>query len=113
MIRFVHLHRSLNALNKPEKDGQTQDQNRDPECIPLDLVPPIIPKVFDGSWAWFIEPLFQNDEPIAPKLEILQAAGLGPHPVAIQQRHVYVYRPFGRRLFRFQPFLSALVVAGK
>jgi len=82
---FVHLQSSFNTLYKTKEHRKTKHSNSDPKCVPLSLIPSIVPEVEDAGVLGLFEYLFQDHKPIAPVLESRCAAIIRLHPLSVEQ----------------------------
>jgi hypothetical protein len=89
MICPVHLQSAFNALHKTKEDCKTKDRNRDPKCIPLRPVSPIIPELRYGSGFWLVESLPKTYEFFAPVIKVRSAAISGHHQFPIEEGNIW------------------------
>ena len=74
----IYLHSPFNALHHPEKYGQPQDQDSDPEGIPLHPISPVPPPLGYRLRAGLVKGLLQDDETVVPYRELFESPILGP-----------------------------------
>jgi hypothetical protein len=77
MKRLVDLPSPFDRLHQPKENGQNQDKYRNPECIPLHSVPPIMSPLPDGIRSSLIKNLFQNNQTIAPEAQVFESPLVG------------------------------------
>ena len=70
MIRRIHLHDTGNRLNQTKDDGQDENKDSDPERVPLDLLPSIVPPLGETFRLRVIESPLYNRQSLVPVREI-------------------------------------------
>ena len=70
MIRRIYLHDTGNGLNQTKDDGQDENKDSDPERVPLDLLPPIVPPLRETFRLRVIENSLYNGQSFVPVREI-------------------------------------------
>lgn len=109
MESFVYLKRPLNTLHQAKKDRQSQNQDSNPESVPLHPVPPVVPPLRERSRMCLIKDLFQNDKAVVPERKVFDLA------VARSQMTTF-YHPRiqrGRRVNFLKPLLRSGVGLGE
>jgi hypothetical protein len=91
-IRLVHLQRPFDALYQPKKHSQDQHHDRHPESIPLHAIPPVIPPLRERPRPRLVKDLLQDDEAIAPEVEVLDLAVVGAELALLDDPAVEVER---------------------
>jgi hypothetical protein len=90
----IYLHRSFNAMNNPKEHSDCKKGYSNPESIPPQAVPPIVPPLGQSRGAGVIEHLFQNHQPIVPvvevaKSELVSLYGIASHQLWIDFRKAF------------------------
>ena len=70
MIRRIHLHDTGNRLNQTKDDGQDENKDSDPEHVPLDLLPSIVPSLGETFRLRVIENSLYKRQSFVPVREI-------------------------------------------
>ena len=66
MIRRIHLHDTGDRLNETKDDGQDENKDSDPERVPLDLLPSIVPPLREAFRLRVIERSFDDRQSFVP-----------------------------------------------
>jgi len=73
----VHLQRAFDALHESEENGQGQNQNRYPKCVPLHSIPPVVPPLRYRARPRLVVHLLQYHQSIVPVAEALHLSLVG------------------------------------
>lgn len=74
MIRLVYLKSSFDRLDEPEEDCEGKNEHSYPERVPLHPVSAIMPPLAKCARGRLIVSLFEDHQPVSPKLEVLGLA---------------------------------------
>jgi hypothetical protein len=78
MESFVCLKAPFNTLHQAKKDCQGQNQDSNPESVPLHAIPPVIPPLRERARMGLVKDLFQNDKTVVPERKVLYLAVARP-----------------------------------
>ena len=90
----INLQTALDALHNPKEDGQKQDQNCDPERVPLHTVASVTPPLSNGARSCLVVQFFQRHEIIVPEFEVLNLPLVHAQSATFNQLAIEI-RPLG------------------
>lgn len=88
-----------------QKDCQSQNQDSNPESVPLHAIPPVIPPLRERPGMGLVKDLLQNNKTVVPERKILYLAVACPQMATFYDPRI----EFGRWRNRLNPFSGSCV----
>lgn len=87
-LQRTDLEPALDALHQPEEDGDEEDEDGDPEGVPLHAVAAVEPPLRQRPRARLVEGLLEDHEAVVPVREGLEAPLVRREAAALGQQRV-------------------------